>query len=251
MPNWPISAAPPCSRLRRRAVEKGAGAGTRDGAERLDEIVAAHADAVVGDSQRLGFGIDGDGDARTGRRRRPERARRSTRSAAFRRRRRRWRSARARNVAVRIDRMHHQVQQPRNSASKFWVLAAASAGAALSAFEWASVVNLGPHGISIEIGNPDAQGAGRLISRRTSRFSEVSARGGAEKKADRLGGGPPIRRPAWQYVNSKSLGGWGANSPNATDRTIAGLSQQVCYWGCGVGLYRPQPGQSMAEHKVL
>ena len=48
--------------LRRQPVEEGLGAGTGDGAEPLGQIVAAHADAVVRDGQRLGVGIEGDGD---------------------------------------------------------------------------------------------------------------------------------------------------------------------------------------------
>ena len=60
MPNWPISDwPPPCRRPRAASfVEKGAGARTGDGAERLDEVVAAHADAVVGEGQRLFVRID-------------------------------------------------------------------------------------------------------------------------------------------------------------------------------------------------
>ena len=104
MPNWPIrlAASPRFLRsVRGELVEKRLGAGAGDGAERLDEILAAHADAVVDEGQRLGLRIERDadreglavgdqfglGDA--------------TRSAAFRRRRRRWRRVRARRCRAR------------------------------------------------------------------------------------------------------------------------------------------------------
>ena len=44
-------------------LHEGPGAGARDGAERLDHLVAAHADAVVLDRQLPLVGIDRDGDA--------------------------------------------------------------------------------------------------------------------------------------------------------------------------------------------
>ena len=67
MPNWPMS-----RRARRRiflrlaafAVEKGARAGIGDGAERADQIVVRHADAIVGDRQRLRVLVERDGDER-------------------------------------------------------------------------------------------------------------------------------------------------------------------------------------------
>ncbi len=43
-------------------VEKRLGAGAGDGAEPLRQVLARHADAVVGESQRLGVGIDRDLD---------------------------------------------------------------------------------------------------------------------------------------------------------------------------------------------
>ncbi len=49
---------------RRDAVEECLGAGTRDGAERLDHLVARHADAVVFDRQAFLFSVDGERNAR-------------------------------------------------------------------------------------------------------------------------------------------------------------------------------------------
>jgi len=49
---------------RGEAIEKRLGAGTRDGAERLDQLLAPHADAVVLDGELAVLGIDRDGDAR-------------------------------------------------------------------------------------------------------------------------------------------------------------------------------------------
>jgi len=43
--------------------EEGLGAGAGDGAERLDHLVAAHADAVVLDGEGAFVGIDGERDA--------------------------------------------------------------------------------------------------------------------------------------------------------------------------------------------
>ena len=95
-------------------VEEGAGSRARDGAERVDEVVSAHADAVVGEGQRLGGRIDRDGD-----RKRPAALdklglRQSLVAQLF---------AGVggvgyqfahKDVAVRIDRVDHQVQQPRD-----------------------------------------------------------------------------------------------------------------------------------------
>src|SRR5271156_3649351 len=87
------------------------------------------------------------------------------------------------------------------SASKLWVFgAAASAWAASSAFEWTSVVKV----TSLhheKMRNPaERRASARLISRQ--RLKDSRGPGGAKtakKKADRRGGGPPIRRPAWQH----------------------------------------------------
>jgi hypothetical protein len=46
----------------RELVQERFGAGAGDRSERLGEILAAHADAVVGEGQRLGVGIDRDAD---------------------------------------------------------------------------------------------------------------------------------------------------------------------------------------------
>ena len=43
-------------------VEEGLGAGAGDGAEARGQVLAGHADAVVGDGQRLGFRVERDGD---------------------------------------------------------------------------------------------------------------------------------------------------------------------------------------------
>ena len=81
--------------VRLEPLHEGLGAGARDGAERLDHLVAAHADAVVLDRERAGVGVDADGDARLGVVAEQRRRRRWPRSAAARRRPRRWRSVRA------------------------------------------------------------------------------------------------------------------------------------------------------------
>ena len=46
------------------AIQKGLGSRARDGAKRLDQLVAAHADAVVLDGELALVGIDADGDPR-------------------------------------------------------------------------------------------------------------------------------------------------------------------------------------------
>ena len=50
----------------RRFLEEGRGARARDGAEIGDQILAVHADAVVGDGERLGRGVGGDDDPELG-----------------------------------------------------------------------------------------------------------------------------------------------------------------------------------------
>ena len=63
MPNWPISAcASLLGVLGGELVEKGLGAGAGDGAEARGQVVAGHADAVVGDGQGLGVLVERDGD---------------------------------------------------------------------------------------------------------------------------------------------------------------------------------------------
>ena len=90
------------------------GAGARDGAERLDQLVAAHADAVVLDGQGLGVGVDLDGDARLGfvveQRRRGDRlvAQPLAGVGCV------GDQLAQEHVLVGIDRVHHQVQQARN-----------------------------------------------------------------------------------------------------------------------------------------
>ena len=95
-------------------LEKGAGAGAGDRAERLDELLAAHADAIVGEGQRFFVGVNGDADGEW--------------TAAFDK-----LGAGERlvtqflagvggvgdelaneNIAVRIDRMDHQIKEARN-----------------------------------------------------------------------------------------------------------------------------------------
>ena len=49
--------------LRRELLDKRGCAGTGDGAEIFNQLVAGHADAVIGDSQRPRFLVDGDLDA--------------------------------------------------------------------------------------------------------------------------------------------------------------------------------------------
>ena len=95
-------------------LHEGLGAGARDGAERLDHLVVAHADAVVLDGEALGVGVELDGDARLG-------------VVAEQRRRGDGLVAQPfagvggvrdqfaqEHVLVGIDRVHHQVQQARN-----------------------------------------------------------------------------------------------------------------------------------------
>ena len=62
-------------------LDESLGAGTRDGAQHLGQIVMVHAGAVVGDGQRFGFVVDGNrnpeigvalGQLRLGQRRVPE-----------------------------------------------------------------------------------------------------------------------------------------------------------------------------------
>ena len=48
--------------FRRQLVEEGLGAGAGDGAEARGQVLARHADAVVGDGERLLVGIERDGD---------------------------------------------------------------------------------------------------------------------------------------------------------------------------------------------
>ena len=51
---------------RLQLLDEGARARARDGAERLDHLVAAHADAVVLDRERARLGVDLERDARLG-----------------------------------------------------------------------------------------------------------------------------------------------------------------------------------------
>ena len=89
----------------------GLGAGARDGAERLDHLVAAHADAVVLDGEAPLVGIDGERDARLGvvaqQRRLGDRlvAQPLAGIGGIRD------QLAQKYVFVGIDRMHHQVQQ--------------------------------------------------------------------------------------------------------------------------------------------
>ena len=97
------------------------------------------------------------------------------------------------DVAVGIDRMHHQVQQPRNVGFEtLGFRAAASARAASSAFDWASVVKMGLVA-SWEITPGAASRAGAAhIAARLERFQSGSpgkARDQA-KKSGSAGRGP-------------------------------------------------------------
>ncbi len=132
MPNWPIrdvaSLASLSGLCAASLLEKSPRAGTCDRAERLDQFLPAHADAVVGEGQRLLVGIDGQRDregapvfdqfgfgerlvtqlfAGVG----------GVRDQLA-----------HENVAVRIDRMHHEVQQPRNVGFKTLCLGGGGVG---------------------------------------------------------------------------------------------------------------------------
>src|SRR5271163_2096542 len=82
------------------------------------------------------------------------------------------------------------------SASKLCVLgAAASARAASSAFEWTSVVKVASlHHEKSRRARSRTDAA--HIAAKARRFKGLGSARSREKKADRLGGGPPIRRPA-------------------------------------------------------
>ena len=77
------------------AGEKGLGAGARDGAEIVDQLLPVHADAAVGDGKRARLLVRRDADFGRLAVARSARAWRSPHSAACRRHRRRSRSARA------------------------------------------------------------------------------------------------------------------------------------------------------------
>src|SRR5271154_6643435 len=108
------------------------------------------------------------------------------------------------------------------SASKLCVLGAAASAraAASSAFEWTSVVKVASlhHEKSRR-----AYAPARLISRRRLDDSRAwGKRGIAQKKADRLGGAPPTRRPAWQHsIQLETRGLGGKNTECLSNRTIA------------------------------
>ena len=53
-------------RFAAQLLDEGRGARARDGAELGNQLVMAHADAVVGDGDRLGLGVERDGDLELG-----------------------------------------------------------------------------------------------------------------------------------------------------------------------------------------
>ena len=94
-----------------QARQKGLGAGTRDGAEIVDQLLPVHADAAVDDAERIGFLVRHDADSgrvavadQIGGRDRLV----AQLVAGVRRVRDQFAQE---NVGLRIDRMHHQVQQ--------------------------------------------------------------------------------------------------------------------------------------------
>ena len=114
MPNWPTSSRATVALARLDPLHEGAGSGAGDGAQRLDRLVAAHADAVVLDRQLPLVGIEGDDDAR--RRVVGEQRRLGDRLVA-----QLLAGIRGvgdqlaqKNVPVGIDRVNHQMQEPRN-----------------------------------------------------------------------------------------------------------------------------------------
>ena len=215
-------------------VEERAGAGAGDGAERVDEFGARHADAVVAEGDRVSFGIERDLDAERLARLDRAPAWRSPRSAASRRRRRRWRRARARrcrgpnrpngpSVAAGARR------RPRNSGS--WSPRPPETCASLVNF--ASPI--------VKRAEPTAAARRRRSYREDFlRFQGAWASlRRAKKEADRRGGGPPIRQPAWQFRGpDRRSGAGGQNTPSAApNRTIAA---RFCFAG---------PMRRLIDHK--
>ena len=93
--------------------EKGAGAGTRDRAECKHEIVGIHADAVVGDRQRLGVLVERENDREGGTVGSECRVAERLVAELFAGVRGVGDEFAQENIAFRVNRMHHQAQKAR------------------------------------------------------------------------------------------------------------------------------------------
>ena len=189
MPNWPMRlAASLLGVFRGEHVEEGARARARDRAERLDEFLTAHADAVVAECDGLRFRVDGDlngeGPAALDQLGPGDRLVAQLLAGVggvgdeF----------ANENVAIRIDGMDHQMQQPRN--------------VGLEALRFRLVARLGRDVAGqirlVKIGvlapdRPTGAPAALISPQRREVSSRRAKRRSRQKKADRLGGGPPIR----------------------------------------------------------
>ncbi len=100
------------SRLRADPVEKGAGSGAGDGAKRIGQLLARHADAIILDGERSRVLVEADRYLEGRRRERRVGQRLIAQLLAgvggvrqkF----------AQKNIAVGIDRMHHEMEQPRD-----------------------------------------------------------------------------------------------------------------------------------------
>ena len=219
MPNWPISALASASFSALSAASrsrKARGAGAGDGAERVDEVLAAHADAVVGEGQRLVLGVDGDGDGE-----RPAALDQFGLGDRF--------VAQLlagvggvgdefanENVAVRIDRMHHQVQQPRNVGFETLGFRRRRAPGGGCRRHVASVVK-GPSVLPAKSGRAAIRAARADIAAKARGFQDGGKRRVEAKKSGPAGRGPadPLACVAI-FRSDLALGGWGAKTPNAS-----------------------------------
>ena len=120
------------------------------------------------------------------------------------------------DVAVGIDRMHHQVQQPRNVGLETLGLGGGVGLGGVCPPSNGRRSSKSPLCIMRNENPRRAIAPARLISRRKAEdFKRVGEARRAQKKADRLGGGPPIRRPAWQYSDPTRRSGAGGQKHRA------------------------------------
>ena len=117
MPNWPISSSEAAGVLGfgEFAAQFG-GAGAREGADKPDHFVAVHADAVVDDGQHPVVGVRHELDVQVTGIDVEVFVLQRCQSAACPARPMRWRSA-PQAVLVGVDRMDHQVEQPRRDSA--------------------------------------------------------------------------------------------------------------------------------------
>ena len=217
-------------------VEKGARAGAGDGAERVDQFGARHADAVVDEGDRLGVGVERDLDAE--RSARLDQLRLGDRLVAqllagvggvgdeF----------ADEDVAVRIDRMDHQLQKARDIRLEILGFRLLAGGEhARPSFNFASSTMR------------NGRGGRRPRRRRSYREDFLSFQGACDiagtrgkKKADRPGGGPPIRQPAWQIQGPDAARGLGGKIHRARRRTEPSRLVIRMTGRCGVGIDHKQ-----------